>query len=128
MRNDESRAGGHVGILDLKGAACPSCAFTIERAGRRVAGDLLDGHAEVQLEPGERVVQAAAGGGVGIGNDLAEDAVARDEVRRVAGVANCRSVSRGNLSTTDEDGASGARCTTKSTWDLKTGSGFGVWG
>jgi copper chaperone CopZ len=38
MRNDESRAGGHIGVLDLKGASCPSCAFTIERAGRRVAG------------------------------------------------------------------------------------------
>lgn len=38
MRNDESRAGGHIGVLDLKGAGCPSCAFTIERAGRRVAG------------------------------------------------------------------------------------------
>jgi cation transport ATPase len=38
MRNDTSRAGGHTGVLDLKGANCASCAFTIERAGRRVAG------------------------------------------------------------------------------------------
>lgn len=38
MRNETARAAGHTGVLDVKGAACPSCAFTIERAGRRVAG------------------------------------------------------------------------------------------
>ena len=38
MRNDEPRPGGQTGILDLKGAGCASCAFAIERAGRRVAG------------------------------------------------------------------------------------------
>jgi copper chaperone CopZ len=27
-----------VGVFDVNGATCPSCAFTIERAGRRVPG------------------------------------------------------------------------------------------
>lgn len=38
MRNEKARAAGRTGVLDVKGATCPSCAFTIERAGRRVAG------------------------------------------------------------------------------------------
>jgi copper chaperone CopZ len=31
-------AAEHLGIMSVDGATCPSCAFTIERAGRRVAG------------------------------------------------------------------------------------------
>lgn len=38
MRNTDDRAGELVGILDVNGASCPSCAYTIERAGRRVPG------------------------------------------------------------------------------------------
>lgn len=38
MSNEKDRAAGWTGVLDVKGATCPSCAFTIERAGRRVKG------------------------------------------------------------------------------------------
>lgn len=38
MRNTKTAAGTCTGILDVNGASCPSCAYTIERAGRRVAG------------------------------------------------------------------------------------------
>lgn len=38
MRNMDGTAPEVLGILDVNGATCPSCAFTIERAGRRVAG------------------------------------------------------------------------------------------
>jgi copper chaperone CopZ len=38
MRNTKTAAGACTGILDVNGASCPSCAYTIERAGRRVAG------------------------------------------------------------------------------------------
>jgi Cu+-exporting ATPase len=38
MRNEKESAAGWTAVLDVKGATCPSCAFTIERAGRRVAG------------------------------------------------------------------------------------------
>lgn len=38
MRNTGSASPDMVGVFDVNGATCPSCAFTIERAGRRVAG------------------------------------------------------------------------------------------
>jgi copper chaperone CopZ len=38
MRNEKESASGWTGVLDVKGANCPSCAFAIERAGRRVVG------------------------------------------------------------------------------------------
>jgi len=36
MEND--RQGSRRGVLDVNGADCPSCAFTIERIGRRLPG------------------------------------------------------------------------------------------
>ncbi len=53
----------------------------------RVGGDIVGRQAQVQLEPGEGVVQAPSGRGVRQGLAPAEDAVARHENRRPAGVA-----------------------------------------
>ena len=36
MKND--RNDSRQGVLDVEGAHCPSCAFTIEKLGRRVPG------------------------------------------------------------------------------------------
>jgi Cu+-exporting ATPase len=36
MRNTDNAT--HIGVFDVNGASCPSCAFAIERAGRRIAG------------------------------------------------------------------------------------------
>ena len=36
MGND--RQGSRCGVLDVDGADCPSCAFTIEKLGRRLPG------------------------------------------------------------------------------------------
>ena len=35
---DTNDDGHRTGVLDVQGAHCPSCAFTIEKLGRRVAG------------------------------------------------------------------------------------------
>lgn len=36
MKNDRQEA--RQGVLDVKGANCPSCVFTIEKLGRKVPG------------------------------------------------------------------------------------------
>jgi len=38
MRNRKRGAEACRAVLDVNGATCPSCAYTIERAGRKVAG------------------------------------------------------------------------------------------
>lgn len=38
MKQTTQGAAEHFGTMSVDGATCPSCAFTIERAGRRVAG------------------------------------------------------------------------------------------
>jgi copper chaperone CopZ len=38
MRNTGQGAEACRAVLSVNGATCPSCAYTIERAGRRVAG------------------------------------------------------------------------------------------
>jgi copper chaperone CopZ len=38
MGKKQGAEGQRLGVFDVNGATCPSCAFTIERAGRRVPG------------------------------------------------------------------------------------------
>ena len=38
MQNTVSREDSQTCVFDVDGASCPSCAYTIERAGRRVPG------------------------------------------------------------------------------------------
>lgn len=66
----------------LVGHECES-----DGAGLGVPSNLVGGHTEVELEPGEGVVKAATGPGVGIRGDLAQQTVAGYEGRGAAGVA-----------------------------------------
>ncbi len=50
-----------------------------DRAGRRVAGDLVGRHPEVQLEPREGEVEASAVRGAGVRVELAQQRIAVDE-------------------------------------------------
>jgi hypothetical protein len=57
------------------------------RAGGGVGGNLRGRHAEVQLQAREGVVEPAPTAGVGLREELAQEALARDEGRQPAGVA-----------------------------------------
>ncbi len=66
-------------ILDLDGANCPGCIYTIERAGRRLAGV-----SEVRVDAGRQEVRVDCDGRPGVGEAV------RDIVRLLGHDARIR--------------------------------------
>ena len=65
MEND--RQGTQCGVLDVNGAHCPSCAFTIEKLGRR-----LPGVSEVRVDTARHEIRVDYDGAPGTLEQIAD--------------------------------------------------------
>ncbi len=80
MRKMQDADGARVGVFDVNGATCPSCAFTIERAGLRVPGV-----SDIRVDVNSREIRVRYDG-----SPAALDGV-KDIVRRLGYLATLKS-------------------------------------